>query len=141
MDAGAVSRFASRIAAVCEEMGAALARAAVSPNIEDRLDYSCAIFDTRGELCAQAAHIPVRLGRMAYAMAHLANAVSWRAGDRMMLNHPSLGGTHLPDVTLIEPVFAASRLVRFVAIVLTMRTLVPQRPVRCRFAARSKKRA
>lgn len=114
MDAIALSLFASRIAAICEEMGAVLARAAISPNIKDRLDYSCAVFDARGELCAQAAHIPVHLGSMAFAMADVVNAVAWRAGDMVVLNDPYLGGTHLPDVTVIAPVFAEGRLVGFV---------------------------
>ena len=65
MDFIELSLFAHRIAAICEEMGAQLARAAFSPNIRDRLDFSCAIFDPQGELCAQAAHIPVHLGSMA----------------------------------------------------------------------------
>jgi len=62
-----LSVFASRIESVCDEMGAVLRRVAFSPNIKDRLDYSCAIFDAEGGLCAQAAHIPVHLGSMAYA--------------------------------------------------------------------------
>ena len=60
--------FGSRVAAICDEMGVVLRRAAFSPNIKDRLDFSCALFDRAGELFAQAAHIPVHLGSMAYAM-------------------------------------------------------------------------
>ena len=60
--------FSSRMNAICDEMGGVLRRAAFSPNIRDRLDFSCAIFDAAGDLCAQAAHIPVHLGSMAYAM-------------------------------------------------------------------------
>ena len=63
-----LSIFSSRIEAVCDEMGAVLQRSAFSPNIKDRLDFSCAMFDARGDLCAQAAHIPVHMGSMAYAM-------------------------------------------------------------------------
>ncbi|RMG58737.1 MAG: hydantoinase B/oxoprolinase family protein, partial [Gammaproteobacteria bacterium] len=69
LDAIELGLFSSRITAVCEEMGAVLRHAAFSPNIRDRLDYSCAVFDAQGALCAQAAHIPVHLGSMAYAMA------------------------------------------------------------------------
>jgi len=107
--------FASRIEAVCDEMGAVLRSAAFSPNIRDRLDFSCAVFDPQGDLCAQAAHIPVHLGSMAYAMRGLAASQDWRAGDQLILNDPFLGGTHLPDVTLIAPVFSGSRLLGFVA--------------------------
>lgn len=115
MDAIQLSVFASRIAAVCDEMGAMLRRAALSPNIKDRLDFSCAVFDAQGELCAQAAHIPVHLGSMAYAMAGIIGRLEWRHGDMVIVNDPFLGGTHLPDVTLIAPVFSATRLVGFVA--------------------------
>lgn len=107
--------FASRIESVCDEMGAVLRRAAFSPNIKDRLDFSCAVFDARGELCAQAAHIPVHLGSMAYAMRDIARAVAWREGEQIVLNDPFLGGTHLPDVTVIAPLFVAGELVAFVA--------------------------
>ena len=111
----ALSLFASRIEAVCEEMGAVLQRTAFSPNIKDRLDYSCAVFDADGELCAQAAHIPVHLGSMAYAMADIVADLQWAAGDMIVLNDPYLGGTHLPDVTVIAPVFVQTHLVGFVA--------------------------
>ena len=115
MDAIQLSVFASRISAVCDEMGAMLRRAALSPNIKDRLDFSCAVFDARGELCAQAAHIPVHLGSMAYAMAGIIGQLEWRHGDMVIVNDPFLGGTHLPDVTLIAPVFSKDKLVGFVA--------------------------
>lgn len=96
-------------------MGAVLRRAAFSTNIRDRLDYSCAVFDARGELCAQAAHIPVHLGSMAYAMTGLVDTRRWRPGDILVLNDPYQGGTHLPDVTLIAPVFCGDDPVGFVA--------------------------
>ena len=107
--------FASRLDAVCEEMGLVLRNAAFSPNIRDRLDFSCAVFDAQGELCAQAAHIPVHLGSMAFAMRDIVSGVDWCEGDQLMLNDPYLGGTHLPDVTVIAPVFADGRLQSFVA--------------------------
>ena len=110
-----LSIFSNRINAVCEEMGAALQKSAFSPNIRDRLDYSCAVFDAAGELCAQAAHIPVHLGSMAYAMKDLAQAFDWRAGDMVILNDPYRGGTHLPDITLIAPLLIDGDLLGFVA--------------------------
>ncbi|HEX5055272.1 MAG TPA: hydantoinase B/oxoprolinase family protein [Gammaproteobacteria bacterium] len=105
----------SRIEALCDEMGVQLRRAAFSPNIRDRLDYSCALFDAAGELCAQAAHIPVHLGSMAYAMRDIVGAMEWRDGDMVILNDPYKGGTHLPDVTVISPCFIDSELAGFVA--------------------------
>jgi len=108
--------FSSRVSAICDEMGLVLRRAAFSPNIKDRLDFSCALFGPQGELFAQAAHIPVHLGSMAYAMGSLVRERDWQAGDMLMVNDPFLGGTHLPDVTLIAPAFdAKSRLLGFVA--------------------------
>ena len=107
--------FSSRIAAICEEMGALLGRVAFSPNIRDRLDYSCALFNRRGQLLGQATHIPVHLGSMAYAMADLVESRQWARGDMLILNDPYRGGTHLPDVTLVAPVFANGRLTGFCA--------------------------
>ena len=107
--------FSSRIESVCDEMGAMLKRAAFSPNIKDRLDFSCAVFDAQGGLCAQAAHIPVHLGSMAYAMADIVSQLDWQPGDMVVLNDPYKGGTHLPDVTLVAPVFVEDELLCFVA--------------------------
>ena len=115
MDAISLSIFANRIDAICGEMGATLQKAAFSPNIRDRLDYSCAVFDARGELCAQAAHIPVHLGSMAFAMKDVVSVINWSEGDMVVLNDPYKGGTHLPDVTLISPLFIHKELVGFVA--------------------------
>lgn len=107
--------FESRLAALCETMGAVLRRSAFSPNIRDRLDFSCALFDAAGSLLSQATHIPVHLGSMAWAMRGLVDSVDWSPGDRLILNDPYKGGTHLPDVTLIAPVFAGDGLIGFVA--------------------------
>ncbi len=107
--------FASRITAICEEMGALLGRVAFSPNIRDRLDYSCALFNRDGKLLGQATHIPVHLGSMAFAMKGLVDSRQWQAGDMMILNDPFRGGTHLPDVTLLSPVFAGGAVVGFCA--------------------------
>ncbi len=114
MNAIELNIFASRLDAVCDEMGAVLQRAAFSPNIRDRLDFSCAVFDAQGELCAQAAHIPVHLGSMAYAMRDLVAGFEWQPGDMVIVNDPFMGGTHLPDVTLIAPVFSDNKLMAFV---------------------------
>ena len=115
MDAISLSLFVSRMTAICDDMGAVLRRAALSPNIKDRLDFSCAVFDSGGRLCAQAAHIPVHLGSMAYAMGSITRRFDWQPGDVIVLNDPFMGGTHLPDVTLVAPVFCQSRLMGFVA--------------------------
>lgn len=115
MNAIELSLFCSQLDAICDEMGAVLRNAALSTNIRDRLDFSCAIFDANGELCAQAAHIPVHLGSMAFAMRGLVSSQHWAAGDMVIVNDPFLGGTHLPDVTVIAPVFAAGSCAGFVA--------------------------
>ena len=108
-----LSIFANRLSGICDEMGAVLRLSALSPNIKDRLDFSCAIFDAEGRLCAQAAHIPVHLGSMAYAMADLVRGRDWRAGDLLVVNDPYLGGTHLPDVTVVSPVLQGEDLLGF----------------------------
>lgn len=115
MDVVDLNLFSSRIRAICGEMGVVLQRSAISTNIKDRLDYSCALFDTRGDLIAQAAHIPVHLGSMAYAMADLVASFDWQSDDCLIVNNPFLGGTHLPDVTLISPCFVDDECLGFVA--------------------------
>lgn len=109
--------FSSRVSAICDEMGLVLRRTAFSPNIKDRLDFSCALFGADGQLFAQAAHIPVHLGSMAFAMNSIVSDREWQPGDMLVLNDPFLGGTHLPDVTLIAAVFAENtgELIGFVA--------------------------
>ncbi len=115
MNAIELSLFVSQLAAICDEMGAVLRRAAFSTNIKDRLDYSCAVFDPQGELCAQAAHIPVHLGSMAFAMRNLVTQLDWSDGDMVIVNDPYLGGTHLPDVTVVAPVFVHGSCIGFIA--------------------------
>lgn len=97
--------FKNLFAAICEEMGATLGRSAFSPNIKERKDYSCALFDSRGELVAQAAHIPVHLGSMPLSVKAALRALDFKPGDMAILNDPYQGGTHLPDITLVEPLF------------------------------------
>jgi N-methylhydantoinase B len=104
---------AALFAACAEEMGLVLQRAAHSPNIKERLDYSCAVFDGSGRLVAQAAHIPVHLGSMPTAV-RAALALALAEGDTIVLNDPYAGGTHLPDVTLVTPVFLGGRRPDFV---------------------------
>jgi len=115
MNAIELSLFSHRLGSICEEMGAALRRSAISPNIRDREDYSCALFDCRGELIAQAAHIPVHLGSMAFAMRDVVGLFDWRQGDAIIFNDPFLGGTHLPDVTIVMPLFVRGMMVGFAA--------------------------
>ena len=90
---------------VAEEMGIALRRTAFSPNIKERRDYSCAVFDARGRVIAQGDHMPVHLGSMPMAVASALRAVELKPGDVVALNDPFAGGTHLPDVTLVSAVF------------------------------------
>ena len=92
--------------AVAEEMGAALRRTAFSPNIKERRDYSCAVFDARGQVLAMGDHMPVHLGSMPMSVAAALAALQLEEGDIAMLNDPFAGGTHLPDITLVMPVFA-----------------------------------
>ena len=93
---------------VAEEMGVALRRTAFSPNIKERRDYSCAVFDSSGRVIAQGDHMPVHLGSMPMAVAAALREVQMGPGDVVALNDPFAGGTHLPDVTLVMPVFAQS---------------------------------
>jgi N-methylhydantoinase B len=100
--------------AACEEMGAALIRSAYSANIKERHDCSTAIFDAGGELVMQAEHIPVHLGSMPDAVAAVID-LEQAPGASWILNDPYRGGTHLPDITLISPLFAAGELIGFAA--------------------------
>ncbi len=90
---------------VAEEMGAALRRSAFSPNIKERRDYSCAVFDGKGRVVAMGDHMPVHLGSMPMSVAAAIEALDMGPGDIAMLNDPYAGGTHLPDVTLVMPVY------------------------------------
>lgn len=108
-DAATLSVFHHLFASVAEEMGSTLERAAYSPNIKERLDFSCALFLGDGQMLAQAAHIPVHLGAMpASVRAAIQQFERFQAGDVVILNDPFLGGTHLPDITLVSPVFTNS---------------------------------
>lgn len=108
------------LAYAAEEAGSVLRRTAVSPNIRDRLDYSVAVLDPEGRLVAQAEHIPVHLGALAYAGPRLVEALEEAAppapGTYYLTNNPYLAGTHLNDVTVAAPVYAAGRLAAWVAV-------------------------
>lgn len=98
--------FRSALTAIAEEMGTVLMQSSYSPNIKERRDFSCALFDARGRLIAQAAHIPVHLGAMPDSVAAaLVTFDHFAPGDIIALNDPFLGGSHLPDITLIAPIF------------------------------------
>ena len=115
MDPITLEVFNHRYSAIAEEMGVALCRSAFSPNIKERRDFSCALFDAAGELVAQAAHIPVHLGSTGASVKAAIAARPMRPGDVVVLNDPYAGGTHLPDVTVVAPVFYRKRLVGYVA--------------------------
>ncbi len=102
--------FKNRFSSIAEEMGVTLTHTAFSPNIKERQDLSCAVFDATGDMIAQAAHIPVHLGSMPLSVKAAMEAMrengGVRHGDMVMLNDPFQGGTHLPDITIVAPVFA-----------------------------------
>lgn len=97
--------FKNLFHSIAEEMGAALRRTAFSPNIKERRDYSCAVFDSAGEVIAMGDHMPVHLGSMPMSVRAATDALPMRPGDVVILNDPFRGGTHLPDITLVAPVY------------------------------------
>ncbi|KAL4765799.1 5-oxoprolinase [Aspergillus foveolatus] len=102
-----LSIFGHRFMSIAEQMGRTLQKTAVSTNIKERLDFSCALFSPDGGLVANAPHVPVHLGSMQFAVRY--QHKKWlgklKDGDVLVANHPSCGGTHLPDITVITPVF------------------------------------
>ncbi|HYW31178.1 MAG TPA: hydantoinase B/oxoprolinase family protein [Gemmatimonas sp.] len=117
-DAIDLTVFSQRVAMLAEEMGSLLERSAISPNIRERRDASCALFDADGRLVAQAAHIPVHLGAMPEAVAAVRRAGAG-SGDVFLLNDPSHGGSHLPDLTMVEVISDPSdstRVIGFAAV-------------------------
>src|SRR5438874_4053193 len=109
-DAIELEVFKNLFHSIAEEMGAALRRSAFSPNIKERRDYSSAVFDARGRAVAMGDHMPVHLGSMPMSVAAAIEALDLGQGDIAILNDPYAGGTHLPDITLVMPVFAAGDL-------------------------------
>lgn len=101
--------FQNAMTSIAEEMGAALRRSAVSPNIKERRDYSCAIFDGKARVVAMGDHMPVHLGSMPMSVLSAIESLQMNEGDIGILNDPYAGGTHLPDITMVMPVFANTR--------------------------------
>src|SRR5947199_8542215 len=115
VDAVELEVFKNIFHSIAEEMGAALRRTAFSPNIKERRDYSCAVFDAAGEVIAMGDHMPVHLGSMPMSVRAAVKALRLQAGDMAILNDPYCGGTHLPDITLVEPVYVGRTLTFYVA--------------------------
>ena len=107
--------FTHRFAAVARQMGERLRRTAVSTNVKERLDFSCALLDAAGELVVNAPHIPVHLGALGLCVRRLCEVIAMEPGDVVVTNHPGFGGSHLPDVTVVTPVFEGAHLLGFVA--------------------------
>ena len=97
--------FKNLLSGIAEEMGVTLCRTAFSPNIKERKDFSCALFNGAGHMIAQAEHIPVHLGAMPMSVLHAIEHVDMQPGDGVLVNDPYGGGTHLPDITLVTPIF------------------------------------
>ena len=107
--------FKSLFHSIAEEMGATLKRTAFSPNIKERRDYSCAVFDHTGAMLAQGDHMPVHLGSMPLSVRAAIDNRQIAPGDIVILNDPYKGGTHLPDITLVSGVFLKTKLIFYVA--------------------------
>ncbi|MFY8036164.1 MAG: hydantoinase B/oxoprolinase family protein [Cyclobacteriaceae bacterium] len=107
--------FSNRFTSVAQEMGAMLQRTSFSVNVKERLDFSCAVLDAQGYLIVNAPHIPVHLGSMGVCVREILKVIAMQEGDVIITNHPAYGGSHLPDVTLIKPVFFQKKLVGYVA--------------------------
>lgn len=108
--------FRRRFDGIVVAMGGQLRRTALSVNIRERLDFSCALLDSRGRLVVNAPHIPVHLGAMGACVRSLSARLDWRPGDVALTNHPGFGGSHLPDLTVVAPVFDKDRLAAFLAV-------------------------
>lgn len=106
--------FTNRFMAIAENVGAMLQRTALSVNIKERLDFSCALLDAEGYLVANAPHIPVHLGSLGICVRSIINEFALEDGDTIVTNHPGYGGSHLPDVTVITPVFYKNERVGFI---------------------------
>ena len=107
IDPVALAIFQSAVHSIAEEMGAALRRTALSPNIKERRDYSCAVFDRQCRVIAMGDHMPVHLGSMPMSVQAAVDAIQFAPGDIAILNDPYAGGTHLPDITMVLPVYAS----------------------------------
>ena len=101
-----IELFSNRFQSLVEEMGLRLMRTAVSTNVKDRLDFSCGLLDADGCLVVNAPHIPVHLGAMGMCVRTISETHNWQAGEMLVTNHPGMGGSHLPDMTVICPIFS-----------------------------------
>ncbi len=115
MDSIDLEIFKGLLSAIPEEMGIVLRRSSFSANIKERLDFSCALFDSEARMIAQAAHIPVHLGAMPLSVQACLEDLEFSPGDVAILNDPFRGGTHLPDITLVSPIFFEGELQGFAA--------------------------
>ena len=109
-DAVQTEIFRHLLDSIAEEMGVTLQYSSYSPNIKERRDFSCALFDIQGNMVAQASHIPVHLGAMPLSVESCMRKIKFLPGDVIMVNDPFMGGTHLPDITLITPIFHDGKL-------------------------------
>jgi 5-oxoprolinase (ATP-hydrolysing) len=107
--------FTNRFTSIAQDMGALLQRTSFSVNVKERLDFSCALLDAQGNLIVNAPHIPVHLGSMGVCVREVMKVIDMKEGDVIITNHPAFGGSHLPDITLIKPVFVKKKLIGFVA--------------------------
>lgn len=107
--------YANRFTAIASDMGALLQRTSFSVNIKERQDFSCALLDAHGNLIVNAPHIPVHLGGLGVCVREVRKKLNLSPGDVVITNHPAYGGSHLPDITLIKPVYHDEQLVGFVA--------------------------
>lgn len=114
-ESAALELFSNRFTAIAQEMGALLQRTSFSVNVKERLDFSCALMNAEGYLVVNAPHIPVHLGSMGVCVRSVKNKIPMQEGDVIITNHPAFGGSHLPDVTLIKPVYFNKILIGFVA--------------------------
>ncbi len=114
-DVASLELFSNRFTSIAQEMGAVLQRTSFSVNVKERLDFSCALLDADGYLIVNAPHIPVHLGSMGVCVREVKKVLKIEEGDVIITNHPAYGGSHLPDVTLIKPVFFKKKLIGYVA--------------------------
>ncbi len=111
---GKLALYTNRFTAVAQNMGALLQRASFSVNVKERLDFSCALLNAKGNLIVNAPHIPVHLGSLGVCVRTVRKKIKMNDGDVVITNHPAFGGSHLPDITLIKPVYFKKKLVGYV---------------------------
>jgi 5-oxoprolinase (ATP-hydrolysing) len=107
--------FTNRFMSIARQMGRMLERTALSTNVKERLDFSCALLDADGELVAHAPHMPVHLGALGLCVRAVRDELDMGPGDVVMTNHPSFGGSHIPDITVVTPIHHGDRLIGYAA--------------------------